>query len=620
MRAIPLNLTDDVVSIYDQTKTTVYGRAAKKTLSALQGGKTVVGTPLTSFADSTTDAAVTPSRGCVSDNGHELIFAASSAGGLILVALYDINETTGVKTYVGRINIQLSTTTHTIRGVRLLNDSGATGWQILITTIGTIAANGGLFSVENIAKADFTSSPPTIPVATAAGQKAVYWHQETGGTNNLTVSQGFGHPQDAGSSSKIMVVANGLVATPNFYLFKTDATIITVGAGGVTTDWYVAAGSVKTGTVTGLTGTFLLLNNYSMCIPDASSGVPLALQGALCLFIPSSTVMGLVKVSDITSGATTLPSYTTKDLLDTSNTNTAVTPATMHFSQTLQRVVFQLNAGSWIIKKFVNAQYDLVLGDASNSQYRTAQPIPFYEFGGITVVSTYEHAGWLYEYQSTVGQIGALAYDLRSLYQFDFSSIVSKVLDVSNMAFVALSILAPIRSFAKIYYKQSGFGTPLTGWTELPLDRVMSGIANTTGQIQFKFAPRAERDSVTVPIQMIEAHLLTTPTLENSLNWNMDVENSTKSTESPGRSAAILIKAYTSSVPKIRMLAYSRATGLPVRDKNTTDHPTEFQYSGDSGTSWNALGTIPNVINSTRLRYNWASPIPEDVDIVWIEG
>lgn len=618
-KAIPLDLTSDVVSSYDQTKTTVLGRSALKTLTAPQGGKTVVGSPLNVFSDVLNDAlptAFSGVRGCVSNNGHELLFNTSTAGGVVFCALYDVDETTGVKTYVGKISFQLPATTHTQRFARLVNDSGLTGWRILFGSIGTVAANGGLFSIENIAKADFVQGVPAlIPVATAAGQKAVYWHQETGGTNLLTVMQGGGHDHDAGLVTQKIYIANGLVATPNFYVFDSSVAIATVGVGGVTTDWYTAA---KTGVVTGLSGTQLLLNNYSICVPSADSGAPVSHQGETCLFIPAATTMSLVKVSDILPGVTTFPSYTQRDVLGVPNTNAVVTIATMQFSQTLQRVVMQ-GGGTFIIKKFVNAQYELVFGNATNPQYRNLATVPFYEFGALVVVSTHEHGGWITIMTNSTGQNGVLSFDLRSLWQQDHSAIISKVISVPHSTFETISIQAPVRAFAKLFYRLSGFGSATGGWLEIPLDRDMSAITNSTGQIQLKAQTRMERDGSTVPLQIIEAHLIVEDLLQNSENWSSDLENSTQSATSPAKSAAILEIAYASAVPAMAFRAYARSTGSLVLEKFTDTDAAEFEYSSNSGTSWNALGTIPNTINTTRLRYNWSTPIPEDVDVVWKE-
>lgn len=609
MKAIALELTRDVVSSYDSTKTTVLGRAAKKTLNALQGGKTVVGTPLNAFADVFTDSALTGNRITVSNNGHELHLTASSAAGLASLVLYDVDETTGLKSYVGKLQAQFPNTTHTWRGFRLVNDSGVTGWRIIISSIGTIAANGGLFSLENIAKTDFVQGVPAIiPAATAGGQKAVYWHQETGGTNNLTVAQGLAHAHDAMLGTETIVVPNGLVAAPSFYTFNAANTIVAVGGGGVTTDWY----SHKTGTIAGLQGPFLLLNNYAIAVPDASSGAPLALQGQTCLFVAGSVGPSLGKISDLTSGATTWPSYTARDATDVSNTNTAVTPTTMHWSHTMQRVIMQLNNGSCIVKKFVNAAYEAQFGDANNSQYKAAQPVAFYEFGGIAFGATYEHNGWLYTTQSTAGQVVGQAFDMRSMYQYDFSSIISKVISVPRASFVSLSVHAPVRSFGKFWYRNSGFGSATGGWLEIPTDRILTTIANTTGQIQFKFQPRFDRDAVTIPLQIIESYLVIQPEDENDSAWRGDMRNSVPT--SPARTAFSQVSTYTGT-KHWEFKAYNRDTGALVAQADTLNNPTDFEISANDGVSYSAIsGALASSPLLNVLRYKWSSPPAVPVD------
>ena len=79
-KAIPLALNTSVGGTYDQTRTTLLGNASQKTLTALQGGKTVVGTPLNSIADVITDAGVTPNQLCVTANGRAFAFVAIAAG------------------------------------------------------------------------------------------------------------------------------------------------------------------------------------------------------------------------------------------------------------------------------------------------------------------------------------------------------------------------------------------------------------------------------------------------------------------------------------------------------------------------------------------------------------
>jgi hypothetical protein len=100
------------------------------------------------------------------------------AGGAIPVVLYEINQSTGAHTYVGRINISVPSSpaiVHTIRSIKVI-DSGTTGWKIYIIASGTILVGGsGVLLANSINRSDFSQvSPPLIPFATGNNQKAVY--------------------------------------------------------------------------------------------------------------------------------------------------------------------------------------------------------------------------------------------------------------------------------------------------------------------------------------------------------------------------------------------------------------------------------------------------------------
>lgn len=600
MRAQSLGLQDSVVSSYDQTKTTVIGRASQKTLS----GKLAVGTPLISFADVTTDAGITPLHLAVTTNGRAFIFNAPAAG-IGTIALYNFSFTTGAWTYVGKIAYTVPNspaTTHTIRAVRV--DDTTSALKIFVNTVGTVTTNGGLFMLGHgtspVTASDFVPVGfPTLAVATAANQKAVYFLQETGGTNNLIASQGMA----IDTATTKIYVGNNTAATFQGYIFDYSLTITTVAAGGITSDMYV----LKTGTLPGVVATILLLNNFNIVTPTADSGAPVALQGSTCISIPSSTAFNLGKVSEWTSGATTWPSLSNVNVNDVANMNTAQTPATAHFSSTLQRIVFQLNAGRFITKKFVNNLYELIFGNSNDPQYRTAQGITFQEWGAAAISGTFTSNGWLFQTNATAGQIGVLAFDLQSADIYDTNYVIGKVLDIPlNTTIHTLRFTSPIRSFAKIYYRTTGFGSSTGNWVAAPLDGDYSGINfSSATQIQFKLMPRFERDGSTVPLQYYEAFLVYTPGNEISDNWVGSVDNT--ATGSPSRSAFRLVKAYVSSVPILYFRAYDDSGSL-VASANTSANPSLFEYSTNNGSSWNPLGTIPNTILTTEVRYNWVSP------------
>jgi hypothetical protein len=105
-----------------------------------------------------------------------------------------------------------------------------------------------------------------------------------------------------------------------------------------------------------------------------------------------------------------------------------------------------------------------------------------------------------------------------------------------------------------------------------------------------------------------------TPQSEISDNWVGSGDNTTQNGASPARTAFRLATAYATSVPTLYFRAYDDS-GTLVASANTSANPTLFEYSSNNGTSWNSLGTIPNVAGTTEVRYNWATPpvIPANV-------
>ncbi|OQB05785.1 MAG: hypothetical protein BWY19_00810 [bacterium ADurb.Bin212] len=226
MRYIKAGLLDDVVSSYDQTKTTVQGRAFSKTVDS----KTALGPPLNKFLDAFTDAAVVPAPNAhyMTPNGRVFIFQLEATG-LGVIALYTINYDTGATAYVGKVQVAMpdtAATTHVYRSIKAI-DTGTTGWKLYFTTTGSVLINGGSFVVNNLALADFVPIGfPTIPFATGNAQKAVYFMQDPANTGAAHVNS---NTASAGSvldiASNRMYVHNGVSATHQYYVFDTSAAL-----------------------------------------------------------------------------------------------------------------------------------------------------------------------------------------------------------------------------------------------------------------------------------------------------------------------------------------------------------------------------------------------------------
>lgn len=224
MKWLKADLLNDVVSSYDQTKTTIQGRVAQKTIS----GSPVLGPPLTKFIDVFTDSGLNPGQVYCTDNGRLFTTGAITNGttyDIMPILLYEFNFVTGAYSYVGRIDIQLpnlAATTTTLRGFKVL-DSGTTNWKIFIGTTANVLINGGLFLVNKIDKADFVPvSFPLITMAQTTDTKSVYFLQDPAniGVNQLNIAT-VGMVLDP-PNNKIFV-HNGTSATHQYYAYDTSA-------------------------------------------------------------------------------------------------------------------------------------------------------------------------------------------------------------------------------------------------------------------------------------------------------------------------------------------------------------------------------------------------------------
>lgn len=217
MKARFLGLQDSMsLGTYDKTKTSVLGRAYQKTVNS----KNCLGPAQNKFLDCNTDGNITPSPGMMlTDNGRLFIMGTITSGvGQLLY--YDFNLSTGVSSYVGKIQITMpnqAATTHTVRGLKVYNDAGNTGWKIALLTTGSVAINGGLFVINKVDKADFGPvSFTTFPTAITDDSKGVYFYQsptELGSLNLHTT----GTELILNTSSGKIYSHNGISATHQFY-------------------------------------------------------------------------------------------------------------------------------------------------------------------------------------------------------------------------------------------------------------------------------------------------------------------------------------------------------------------------------------------------------------------
>lgn len=249
MKVLAAGLQTSIVSSYDKTKTTVFGRAFSKTISSVP----VIGPPLTGFINTQADTALAPSASRTTPNGRQFQLL-TIVSGIATIALYNIDQTgVAAPAYVGRILIRVpntAATTHTMRGFEVYDGTSSatvTGWQIYLGTTGSVVINGGLFVANDIAYADFSPlSPPTIEMAIASSSKAVYMLQDPGTigvANTLTAMQGIALDR----ATRRIYFHNNVLATTQWAVFDPSVALT------ITTQTTTAATSSGSPTFT-LTG------------------------------------------------------------------------------------------------------------------------------------------------------------------------------------------------------------------------------------------------------------------------------------------------------------------------------------------------------------------------------
>ncbi len=676
MRYSKADLLTDVVGTYDQTKTTIQGRAYSKTVD----GKTALGPPVNKFADIQSDTGVTMAANNFYMTSNGRMFVLSSESAVATVCLYTINYSTGATVFVGKVNIQMpdtAATTTVYRSLKVL-DSGTTGWKLFLSTTGSVPINGGTLLVNNLALSDFVPVGfPTITFATSNDQKAVYFMQDPAFT-------GAGHLQTAtagtvlDSTNNRLYAHNGIAATHQYYVFDTSIaptysvsgitgteatntinhaghtfvnndpvvfTSLTGGAGFVVGTVYFVVGSVagvsyqlsatsggaavnfttdisagnigrafgtshsnflhKTGNLPALTGTLLLTDSEDYAMPGHTVN-----SGFSCAFFSTTTNLYLGKLSELTSGATSWPSLITVNLLGTPNQIVAPTATYAAWSNALDRAIYTTGL-VFIMKSFTNNSIDKIFGGTNNRYLEgfTTEVVELQPAAAVTAMDV--ASGWLGIINITTGQRGVMLADLHSDEFFDYSYIVTKVMDTPQAVYKFMTTNDALFDYTgslAMYYRTSGFGSISGGWLPIGFAEDLTAYASGN-QIQFKITFDTLALDTSIPAQLCEFFLGYESLVDNSVNWELSVDDSDNG--NPSRTAFRLKTAYTSSVPTLYYRAYDLSDSLIV-NHNTSANASLFQYSTDSGVSWNNLGTVPNTVG-TLIRYTFGTPPGVDI-------
>jgi hypothetical protein len=388
--------------------------------------------------------------------------------------------------------------------------------------------------------------------------------------------------------------------------FTTDISAGTVGRGfGQTGSNFVH----KTGNLPALTGTLLLTDSEDFAQPTSTGNV--SIDGFDCVFFSTTTNLYLGRLSELTSGATSWPSLATVNLLGTANQ--IVTPAATNaaWSNVLQKAVYSTGL-VFVMKSFVNNQITHIFGGTNNKYFEGLVANEVVELQPAAAVTCMDlEQGWLAIANTTVGQRGLMLADIYSDALFDYSYLVTKVLDSPQAVYKFITTVDALYDYTgslECYYRTSGFGSISGGWTAIPFAELLDAYS-TGSQVQFKLSFATLGLDTSIPAQLCDFFLGCESLTDNSKYWELSVDDSDNG--NPSRSAFRLKLAYSSSVPTLRFTAYDLSDVLLV-DHNTSANAARFEYSTNSGVSWNAVGTIPNTVG-TLVRYTFASPPGVDI-------
>lgn len=614
---------------YDQTKTNLINRISQRTLTG--ASLATLGPPPVDFID-TFDAALGAAPNATgimwavdptSPSQIVKIFVpVAPSAATIGILHFTYNYVTGAIGYVGRINLTLNTSTvHTLRGLTVDDNGGSTtGWKIFVATTNATAANGGLFVAYNIAAADFSPASATvIPAATnvsTVASKAVFWYQETGGTNNLTSSIGLG----LDLTNKFIYVGQSTTNTI-FYKFNYNVGALTPSVTGVVTDPFL----FKTGTYTGI-GT-ALQNSMKLAIPK-SSQTP-ALIGNPCIYLSSATNGYHLLASDFSNGST---GALTPNSAGWTKTGTGVDYLAPTWSNATwcnlldMEINYSSASGIFAMKRSINNDPNIKFFGRGDVVYtETAQTVYPELFAGITLPSITCIYGVLFAPSTATGQRGVYLVNAGADQYFGTTytgavpptSIITPVLTTNIAESLAL---AYIKEFnypgvnPVIQYRTSNFGVFPGTWTNLGVLnnnlRNEAGLKNIT-QVQFRFLFNTVAYSASQSAQLNEVILAYTSLFESLENFAFDLDSTTVGTNTPSYVAFQVVKTWSTAPADLIVRGYTPGSTsvlapFPLQYSVT---PSIFQYSTDGGTSWNALPSIATLNTlGYKFRVNVTSP------------
>lgn len=624
-------ITDATQSIttgsYDPTKTNNVNRIFQRLITG--GTRSTLGASPLNFQD-TFDLSLGFAPG---GHGHAINPVGASnlarvfipltpSTSTMTVAYFTYNIYQDVWAYVGQLKFTLQTATvHTIRGFIVDDNAGSsTGWSVHFETTNATVANGGYFYVPNCTAAQFLPSAAiTIPTATTGDTQSsnkVFWVQETGGTNLLTVGLGLA----VDKASKVAYSATA-TTSPTFYEFNYGAIISTVGATGITSDLFVFKTAANATFATAL----FQSNCMSLAIPKSSQNP--SLIGQKCIYISSATTGYHFLASDLSSGSSTVPSLVQWNKLGTGVDFISPTAFTMaHWDNDLDVEFNYSTSGQVVMKSSINndtnirifGKNDITYTEAAGTQTGVAS-------FGLTISGIFTASGILFLNSTAPDQRGCYAINVAADQFFaqtktgviGQSYIITPVISVDCAAGLAIAIGAEApRTLIRpvIQYRTSNFGVFPGTWATLPTNNDLSTVAGLTNisQIQLRVLPSTISNNALITSQLWELFLNYIGKFEISANWNMRVDGSSVNGNTPVTAAARQVTQYGTGPKTIYFNIYNAVSKLLIKQVNTTDNFVNFNKSSDTGATFTIMASAndyADAAGTTVIQYTDPSPV-----------
>lgn len=374
----------------------------------------------------------------------------------------------------------------------------------------------------------------------------------------------------------------------------------------------------QTSILPAITGTLLATTDVdAIATPTNAPLNGSLLNGQKCAFFATSSNLYLGRLDELTAGATTWPSLTTSNVLGAPNQIIAPVITSASWSDALDSAIIlygaaATNAFRFMLKKVENNKLSTMFGECGSEIYEATVRDLYQLRIAAPWVNFTNNSGWLFALSGSTGQRGYFASDIRSDCAYDFSYIISKVVTVTDNAILrgieVRKELTGLSGEAELYYRTSGFGSATGGW--ILVDEDQDQLIPIGGQIQFKVCFKTHSIGRSSHVQIAGLSMIYEAAEELSDNWEYSYDDSSK--DIPTRVGFRLKKAYPTAVPLTLSFRAYDLSGVQLVDHDTTNEASRFQYSTDGGTTWLALGTIPNTVG-TLVRYTFLSPPGVDI-------